>query len=252
MYLIRVAGNAEQEDSLSIWIARKTYNPSHISIITMKRLTATISGRVQRVGYRAKVLSMAQELGLTGFVQNRPNGQVLIIAEGNMANLERLASAIQIKNALIDVQSVESEFTNGSGAYSSFRKVTGPEEVGERLDDGIEILKELVVGVREIATSVNNLTAITVKGFGDLNGKMDQMLGKQDQMIDKQDQMIDKQDQMIDKQDQMLDKQDSTIGEIQGLRVDMKSHLDQRFDRIEDYLSEPKERNTAFREKGTG
>jgi uncharacterized coiled-coil DUF342 family protein len=100
---------------------------------------------------------------------------------------------------------------------------------------------------------------ITVKGFGDLNGKMDQMLGKQDQMIDKQDQMIDKQDRMIDKQDrmidkqdQMLDKQDSIIGEIQGLRVDMKSHLDQRFDRIEDYLSEPKERNTAFKEKGTG
>lgn len=197
----------------------------------MKRLTATISGRVQRVGYRAKVLSMAQELGLTGFVQNRPNGQVLVIAEGSMASLERLASAIKIQNALIDVQSVESEFTNGSGAYSSFRKVTGPEEVGERLDDGIEILKELVLGVREIATSVNNLTAITVKGFGDLNGKMDQMLGKQDQM---------------------LDKQDSIIGEIQGLRVDMKSHLDQRFDRIEDYLSEPKERNTAFKEKGTG
>ncbi len=125
-----------------IWIARKTHNPSHISIITMKRLTATISGRVQRVGYRARVLSMAQELGLTGFVQNRPNGQVLIIAEGNMANLERLASAIQIKNALIDVQSVESEFIQMDLVpTASFRKVTGPEEVGERLDDCIELLK---------------------------------------------------------------------------------------------------------------
>lgn len=142
----------------------------------MKRLTATISGRVQRIGYRARVLSMAQELGLRGFVQNRPNGQVLIIAEGNMANLERLASAIQIKNALIDVQSVESEFTNGSGAYSSFRKVTGPEEVGERLDDCIELLKELVTEVREITTNTNNLieryqmkernTAFKEKGTG--------------------------------------------------------------------------------------
>jgi DNA anti-recombination protein RmuC len=82
-------------------------------------------------------------------------------------------------------------------------------------------------------------------------GKQDQMLDKQDQMLDKQDQMLGKQDQMLDKQDQMLDKQDSTIGEIQGLRVDMKSHLDQRFDRMEDYLSEPKERNTSFKEKGT-
>ncbi len=55
-----------------------------------------------------------------------------------------------------------------------------------------------------------------------------------------------------DKQDQMLDKQDTTIEEVQGLRVDMKSHLDQRFDRIESYLTEPKERNSAFKEKGTG
>jgi uncharacterized coiled-coil DUF342 family protein len=82
--------------------------------------------------------------------------------------------------------------------------------------------------------------------------KQDQMLDKQDQMIDKQDQMLDKQDQMINKQDQMLDKQDTTITEIRGVRADMKSHLDQRFDRIEDYLNEPKERSPAFKEKGTG
>ena len=166
--------------------------------------------------------------------------------------MEKFEATIKIKNALIDVVSIESEFTNGSDAYTSFRKITGPEEVGERLDDGIEILKELVIGVREIATSVNNLTAITIKGFGDLNGKMDGMLGKQDQMLGKQDQMLGKQDQMIDKQDQMLDKQETTIIEIQGVRADMKSHLDERFDRIEDYLNEPKERDVAFKEKGTG
>ena len=216
------------------------------------RLTAMISGRVQRVGYRAKVVSVAQELGLTGFVQNRPHGQVLLIAEGSQENLEKFEAAIQIKNALIDVMSIESEFTNGSDAYTSFRKMTGPEEVGERLDDGIEILKDIVTGIREITANTNNLLAITIKGFGDLNGKMDGMLDKQDQMLDKQDQMIDKQDQMIDKQDQMLDKQDTTITEIQGVRADMKSHLDQRFDRIEDYLNEPKERSLAFKEKGTG
>ncbi len=100
----------------------------------MMRLTATISGRVQRVGYRAKVVSVAQELGLTGFIQNRPNGQVLLIAEGSQDNLEQFEAAIKIKNAPLDVVSIESEFTNGSNAYTSFRKMTGPEEVGERLD----------------------------------------------------------------------------------------------------------------------
>lgn len=119
----------------------------------------------------------------------------MLIAEGDIEDLENFASALKIKNALIDVQNIESEFTNASGTYSSFRKITGPEELGERLDDGIEIMKELVIGVREIAANVNNLTVITTKGFENLNEKMNGML---------------------DKQDQMLDKQDTTITEIQG------------------------------------
>jgi DNA anti-recombination protein RmuC len=125
------------------------------------------------------------------------------------------------------VHEIESEFSEASGGYPTFRKMTGPDEVGERLDDGIEILKELVVGVRVIASNTEKLLSITSNGFAELNGKMDQML--------------DKQDQVLDKQDQMLDKQDSTIGEIQKLRSDMKSHLDQRFDRIEGYLNAQKE-----------
>ena len=202
------------------------YSMAH-NMQLMMRLTAMISGKVQRVGYRAKVVSAAQNLGLTGFVQNRPDGHVLLIAEGSRENLEKLASAIKIKDLLIDVHEIESEFSEASGAYPTFRKMTGPDEVGERLDDGIEILKELVVGVRVIASNTEKLLSITSNGFAELNGKMDQML--------------DKQDQMLDKQDQMLDKQDSTIGEIQKLRSDMKSHLDQRFDRIEGYLNAQKE-----------
>jgi len=212
----------------------KIYSQRHIICDLMMRLTAMISGKVQRVGYRAKVVSAAQNLGLTGFIQNRPDGHVLLIAEGGKENLEKLASAIKIKDLLIDVHEIESEFSEASGAYPTFRKMTGPDEVGERLDDGIEILKELVVGVRVIASNTEKLLSITSNGFAELNGKTDQMLYKQDQMLDKQD-------QMLDKQDQMLDKQDSTIGEIQKLRSDMKSHLDQRFDRIEGYLNAQKE-----------
>ncbi len=187
------------------------------------RLTAMISGKVQRVGYRTKVVSAAQSLGLTGFVQNRPDGRVLLIAEGEKESLEKLASAIDIKDLLIDVHEIDSELSEASGAYPTFRKLTGPDEVGERLDDGIEILKELVVGVKAIASNIV-----------ELNGKMDQMLEKQDQMLEKQD-------QMLEKQDQMLEKQDSTIKEIQKLRYDTKSHLDQRLDRIETHVKAQEE-----------
>jgi acylphosphatase len=68
----------------------------------MIRLTAYVSGRVQRAGYRAKIVSLAKEMELVGFVQNRPDGQVMVIAEGEQKDLEKLASALLIKNAIIE------------------------------------------------------------------------------------------------------------------------------------------------------
>jgi hypothetical protein len=38
---------------------------------------------------------------------------------------------------------------------------------------------------------------------------------------------------MLDKQDMMLDKQDETIGELRGLREDLKSYMEERFDKLE-------------------
>jgi hypothetical protein len=66
-------------------------------------------------------------------------------------------------------------------------------------------------------------------------------------MLEKQDAMLEKQDAMLEKQDAMLEKQDSTLGEIQGLRFDMKSYMNQRFERIETDLAELK---AAMRERG--
>jgi acylphosphatase len=177
----------------------------------MIRLTAHVSGSVQRVGYRAKVISLAKEMGLVGLIQNRPDGQVLVIAEGEKKDdLEKFAAAIAIKNALIDVENISAKYTQGSGEYSIFRKITGPEEVGERLDDGIEILKRML-------------------------DKQDQALGKMDQMLDKQDQTISvlsgmdkKMDRMLDKQDQMLGKQDETTEAILNMK-----RSDERFVRME-------------------
>jgi len=82
-------------------------------------------------------------MGLVGMVQNRPDGRVLVIAEGEKADLERFAEALQIKNTAIHVQEVSLELMPGSGEFSNFRKITGPDEIGERLDDAIEILKEM-------------------------------------------------------------------------------------------------------------
>ncbi|MCB0902261.1 MAG: acylphosphatase, partial [Actinobacteria bacterium] len=46
------------------------------------RVTATVSGRVQGVGFRWSTGQMAQSLHLVGLAQNLPDGNVRVIAEG--------------------------------------------------------------------------------------------------------------------------------------------------------------------------
>ncbi|MGB7545705.1 MAG: acylphosphatase, partial [Methanothrix sp.] len=72
----------------------------------MIRLTAIVSGNVQRVGYRARVIDIANAFGLRGMIENQKDGLVKIIAEGEEEKLRWFESAIDIKNTLISVSDI--------------------------------------------------------------------------------------------------------------------------------------------------
>lgn len=206
----------------------------------MERLIAYVSGRVQKAGYRSKVISIAKAFGIKGSIQNLPDGKVKVVAEGEEADLGRFANALKIKNAIINVTDIKKEFSSATGDYEGFYKLVGEGETDERLDKSAEYLKELV--------------HVTRDGFYQVIEKQDETIGaikgldyKMDKMLDKQDKMLDKQNKMLDKQDRMIEKQDETTGEVRGLRTDMKDHMDQRLERIEADLGEVK---AALREKG--
>ncbi len=55
-----------------------------------RRIRLLITGRVQGVGYRYGVLQIARELGLAGWVRNRPDGSVEVTAEGAPAEIAAL------------------------------------------------------------------------------------------------------------------------------------------------------------------
>ena len=59
------------------------------------RLTAWVHGRVQGVGFRWWTRSRALELGLTGYAANRPDGRVMVIAQGSRDACERLLLLLQ-------------------------------------------------------------------------------------------------------------------------------------------------------------
>ncbi len=64
-------------------------------------------GRVQGVGFRWFVVTTASELGLTGWVANRSDGTVQLVAEGPWQALRTLVTALHEGPPGADVTDVE-------------------------------------------------------------------------------------------------------------------------------------------------
>lgn len=90
------------------------------------RLHATVEGRVQGVGYRAFVEQYAYSLGLTGWVRNRWDGSVEILAEGERQDLEKLLAALYRGPRAANVSNVQLEWQPGTGEFGRFSvRMTG-------------------------------------------------------------------------------------------------------------------------------
>ena len=192
----------------------------------MKRLTAQVSGNVQRVGYRARIMDLARAFSLKGVIQNIEDGRVKIIAEGEGNDLEGFLKAIDIKNTIIYVCSISKEYSEATGAFEGFYKMVGPGETDSRLDTAAVHLKELIVAVNKMNDNLGGKIDSMNKN---LSGKIDSMnenlSGKMDKMLEKQDVMIEKQDATLGKLD---DVRADIVGEIRELRRDFKDDLQPR------------------------
>jgi len=192
------------------------------------RLTAIVSGKVQQVGYRAKVIDIANAFGLKGMIENLQDGRVKIIAEGDPEKLKWFESAIDIKNTLIEVSSIEKEYSPARNEFDNFGKLVVKGETDARLDKAIGYLKELVSGINNMNDNLGSKMDQMINKQDLMLGKMDLMLNKQDQMLDKQDQMLYKQDQMLYKQDQMLYKQDQMLDKQDQMLYKQDQMLDKQ------------------------
>ena len=86
----------------------------------MRRLTAFVSGKVQQVGYRSRVLAAARALDITGYVMNLPDGRVRINAEGDEVDLERFLRSVKIENTLIHVSDICTEYSEPKAIMITF------------------------------------------------------------------------------------------------------------------------------------
>ena len=114
----------------------------------MKRLVAHVSGKVQAVGYRSLVVTMARTLDIKGFVQNLPNGKVFIIAEGPKEDLSRFVKSIRIDNSMIKVEDIFTDCKEAKGEFNGFYKINSKHEI-EMLSGIASQTKKKVRGLQE-------------------------------------------------------------------------------------------------------
>ncbi len=220
----------------------------------MKRLTAYVSGSVQKTGYRAKVADFARMLGLRGTVENLDDSRVKILAEGNEDKLKWFEEALIINDNLIQVSSIEREYSEPMGDFSRFYKLVDKGETDSRLDTAASHLNNLIGAVNNLNDNLGRKMDVMIGLNDNMGNKMDVIIDLNDNLGRKMDVIIDlndnlgrKMDVMIDLQREALDSQENLLEEVHESRKDLKGYLEQRFEKLE---SEVTEMRAALREKG--
>jgi acylphosphatase len=79
-----------------------------------------IHGDVQGVGFRYFVTRHAQARGLRGWVRNRSDGAVELVAEGERAKLDELLEAARQGPRHARVDSVDAQWSRAEGGLDRF------------------------------------------------------------------------------------------------------------------------------------
>ena len=205
-----------------------------------KRLVAYVSGTVQKVGYRARMVDLAKALILTGTVENLDDGRVKIVAEGDSEKLKWFEETIDIKNTMINVSAIEMEYSEPKGEFAKFYKLVEKGETDSRLDAAAVYLKDLIAAVNRMNDNLGQKMDTMILAQGEMSGKMDSMILAQGKMSGKMDSMIQLQRDSLEVEEELKE-------EVKDSRKDFKGYLDQRFEKLE---SEVERLRSALIEKG--
>ena len=85
-----------------------------------QRIEATVQGRVQGVSFRYYTYHRAKGLRVTGWVQNRPDGSVRVVAEGAARDLTTLVQWLHEGPTAARVDFVDLLWLDATGEFSDF------------------------------------------------------------------------------------------------------------------------------------
>ena len=87
------------------------------------RAHVVVRGRVQGVYFRAETRDRARQLGLTGWVKNRPDRAVEAVFEGEKGAVEEMVSWCRQGPPLAEVDGLEVEWTSYTEEFADFKIV---------------------------------------------------------------------------------------------------------------------------------
>lgn len=85
------------------------------------RAVIRVSGRVQGVWFRQSTKNMADQLGLTGWVCNNPDGSVAAVFEGTREKIDRAIDWCRRGPELAHVDDLQLEWQEATGEFDRFR-----------------------------------------------------------------------------------------------------------------------------------
>ncbi len=107
--------------SRRLLLARAGHVGYGLTRMALKQLHMVVRGRVQGVYFRASAQREARRLGVCGWVRNRSDGALEIVAEGEEAAVRDLHGWAQRGPSAARVDKVDTRWRSYVGEYSDFR-----------------------------------------------------------------------------------------------------------------------------------
>jgi acylphosphatase len=186
------------------------------------RRVLIIEGRVPRGGFRSFIKKRALMLGVSGYAENLPSGEVVVVLEGAEESTARLVEAIKKDApAFIDVERITERRGEYRGGFADFERKGS--DVLEGLED--KGVKEVLMDIASYSRSTNEKLERGVEILGEIKTAQDEHIDLTRQILKKQDTMLEKQDTMLEKQDTMLEKQDQHIDLTKQILKKQDEHI---------------------------
>jgi len=162
------------------------------------RAKITVTGQVQRAGYRDLVDETAYGLRLKGQVRNLDGGSVEIVCEGDRASIEELIRRIRVEEYPVRVEGIRAEYFPARGDFREF-SIIREQDIAlaayERMDAAARYLRQMhrdlsgkqdgtLEAVRAVDSSVRNLDS-DVRTMDSNIRTMDQNIGAHFDRLDR-------------------------------------------------------------------